>query len=121
MKPNVVILGASNKPERFAYKAFQQLKAHDYSPILVSPVLQEIDGVKVFPDLSQIDTPVDTITVYVNSEISSTLINKILALKPRRIIFNPGSENTSVENALIAAGITVVKACTLVLLNSNLF
>lgn len=118
---NVVILGASDKPDRFSYKAFKSLKQHGHNPLPVSPNLKSIDGVSVESDLSNIKENVDTLTMYVNSKISSALQSKILEMNPKRVIFNPGSENPELATALEESGIEVVEACTLVMLANNQF
>ncbi len=117
----VVILGASDKPNRFSYKAFQLLKEHNYKIALVSPNVKEVLGQPVVSDLDFIVKNVGTLTMYVNAQVSTNLLSKIINLKPKRIIFNPGSENTSIEPLLVKAGIQVVHGCTLVMLNSNTF
>ncbi len=121
MGQKVAILGASRKPERFSYKAFEMLREYGHEPIPVTPNFKELNGVVAFANLHEIKTAVDTLTMYVGAEISSRLQNEILALKPRRVIFNPGSENPELETALRAAKIQVLEACTLVLLRTNQF
>ena len=78
-----------------------------------------IDGDAAVPDLASIRTPVDTVTVYVRPAISSTLREQLLALHPKRVIFNPGTENPELEATLRSAGITAQDACTLVLLRTG--
>ncbi len=121
MKLIAVILGASDKPDRFAFKAFNLLQRHGHIPIPINPNLKEIKNVAVLATLDDIKIPVDTLTMYVGEKISSNLTNSILNLHPRRIIFNPGSENAVLAERLTAAGIEVVNHCTLVMLNSNEF
>jgi predicted CoA-binding protein len=72
-------------------------------------------------DLSQISGPVDTATMYVGVAISSGLADKLIALKPRRVIFNPGAENPELAAKLEAAGVVAQEACTLVLLRNGQF
>src|SRR5690242_19766820 len=121
MGQNVAILGASDKPERFSFQAFQRLKAHGHSTFPVSPQLKELEGSRVYPSLQEIPDRIETLTVYVRPEISSRLQQDILALKPRRVIFNPGSENPDLESVLRRNGIEVLESCTLVLLKTNKF
>ncbi len=97
------------------------LKEHKHVPILVSPKYEKIEGHKVYKDLSEIKEKVDTLTVYVNPKISSQLESKIIALKPKRVIFNPGSENHELAKKLEKNEITTEEACTLVLLTTNQF
>ena len=121
MGQKVAILGASQKPERYSYKAFHMLKEYGHTPLPVSPTLKELEGSAVYGALAQIKEPVDTLTMYVGPQISASLYAEILKLKPKRVIFNPGSENPELEKSLAAAGIHVVEACTLVLLRTNQF
>ena len=121
MAEKVVIVGASDKPDRFAYKAMVMLKQYGHEPILVNPTLKEIAGHAVYPDLDQILRPVDTLTMYVNPRISITMKDKIIALKPKRVIFNPGTENPAIAFDLKKTGIDTIHACTLVMLSTGEF
>lgn len=118
---NVAILGASNKPDRYAYKAFKMLREYDHKTFLVHPTLVSVEGEPVHARLTEITQKIDTLTMYVGPDISSKIKDDILQLKPRRVIFNPGSENHQLEQELTKAGIAVENACTLVLLRTEQF
>jgi uncharacterized protein len=117
----VVVLGASPKPDRYANKAFHLLREHGHEVIPVHPALAELDGVPVVKRLEDIDEAVDTVTVYVGETISAKLTDALIALHPKRVIFNPGAENPALMQALDAEGIATEEACTLVLLNVGQF
>ncbi len=121
MSETVAILGASDNPERYAYKAFKMLQEYGHTPLPVTPKLEEIEGVPTVSKLSEISKPIDTLTMYVGPKISTQLKNEILNLKPERVIFNPGSENPQLIIELRDAGIKVLEACTLVLLKTKQF
>lgn len=121
MAERVVILGASDKPDRFAHKAMVMLKQYGHEPILVNPTLKEIAGHTVHPDLDLVPRPVDTLTMYVNPRISVSMKQKIINLKPKRVIFNPGTENPAIEFDLKKIGIDTIHACTLVMLSTGEF
>jgi len=120
-KQNVVVLGASNKTHRFSYRAVKLLQDYGHEVIPVHPRHGEINGVAVVADLNQISQPVDTLTLYVGEDHSRLLIDKIVALKPRRVIFNPGTASDELENKLNATGIAYRHGCTLVMLESGGF
>ena len=120
-KQTVAILGASDKPERFAYKAFHMLREHGHIPLPVTPKLKDIEGIKAVPTLADLPSPPDTLTMYVGPDISRNLTDVILKAKPGRVIFNPGTENPELEKKLKENGIKVVEGCTLVMLRSNQF
>lgn len=121
MGQKVAILGASLKPERYSNKAFHMLREYGHTPVPVSPNFKEIEGVPTVASLTDIKTPIDTLTMYVGPETSTRLQKEIVNLKPKRVIFNPGSENPQLMRALEAAGIEVEEACTLVLLRTHQF
>lgn len=117
----VVILGASIEPDRYSNMAMHNLLKHNHKIILVSPKYDEIDGHPCLNQLSEVKEKVDALTMYVGAKISSTMINEIVKLAPKIVIFNPGTENPSLYQALDQVGIKHLEACTLVLLNTNQF
>ncbi len=118
---NVAILGASDKPGRYSYKALLALIEKGHTVFPVHQRLKEIDGIKVYPKIANIMDPIDTLTLYVSANISSLLIDEILQKDPKRIIFNPGAENTDLNAKAVKKGIKTLNACTLVLLHTNQF
>ncbi len=117
----VAILGASNRPDRYAYKAFAMLREYGYRPIPIHPALGDIDSVPVAKSMAAITEPVHTLTLYVNPGRLADLLDEAVALHPRRVIFNPGTESPEARTRFEAAGIRCVEACTLVLLRTGQF
>lgn len=117
----VAVLGASNKPERYSNKAVRLLKENGYHVVPVNPKLEEIEGFEVVPDLESIEEHIHTLSLYVNPDILNGYIPGILKLKPGRVIMNPGTESEDVQKQLEDNGISVLKACTLVLLRTGQF
>lgn len=120
-KETVVVLGASPKPERYSNKAVSLLDKHGYNVIPVNPAQHEIHGLKSVANLAEITDSVDTLTMYVNTDISSKMTDAIISLNPARIIFNPGTENPQLTEQCQSAGIEVIEACTLVMLKTGQF
>ncbi len=118
---NVVIIGASAKEDRYSYKAQEMLVAHNHTPIPVNPYGGEVQGVTCFTSVNDISEPIDTVTLYVAPKRLSGILNDIIALKPKRIIFNPGTESKELMDKVTNANIEVVEACTLVMLSTNQF
>ena len=121
MKQRVAILGASDRPDRYAHMAFRLLRQYGHEAIPVSPKLKDLEGVPVYARLADVPGEIDTLTMYVGPAVSSALTAEIVARRPGRVIFNPGSENPSLAKALKEAGIRSFPACTLVLLRTNQF
>lgn len=118
---NIAVLGATDDATKYAHRAMKMLEAHGYNPIPVTPTKETIDGLKAYPSLRDIPVKVDTVTVYVQPRISAELEGDFLAIRPRRVIFNPGTENPELIKALESQGIEVERACTLVLLHTGQF
>lgn len=117
----VVVLGASNKPHRYAFKAIKMLQEYGHHVLPVHPKLEVIDGLVVKHKLSQIQQTVDTLTVYIGPQRIAPLINDIVQLNPSRVILNPGTESNELELALFHNEITFVKDCTLLMLENGRF
>ena len=118
---NVAVLGASNKPARYSYQAVKLLAEKGHAVFPVHPAIAEIEGVPVFKRLADITALIHTITVYLAPERSVALVDEILSVRPKRVIFNPGAENTDVAQRLKETGVEAMNACTLVLLRTGQF
>ena len=116
MKPTLV-LGATPNPERYAYKATIMLKHYGHEVVLYGIKQGEIAGIPIHNSAPQ--TEVDTVTLYVGAQNQPPYYDYILSLKPRRVIFNPGTENQEFENLLKQHNIEPVIACTLVMLTTH--
>lgn len=117
----VAILGASPKPDRYAYKAFQMLRAHGHRPVPINPAFEQILDEKCYPTITDVPKPIDTVTMYLGEARSNPLIDEIIDAKPRRIILNPGAENRTLAEKAEESGIEVVEGCTLVMLQTGQF
>jgi predicted CoA-binding protein len=115
-----LVLGASLKPHRFAYKAVIRLVSHHIPVVAIGlreGAIGEVKIVKPFPVLDEIHT----ITLYIGPKNQSPYIDYILKIKPARVIFNPGTENPELEDLLNSNGIEVVENCMLVMLSKGEF
>lgn len=118
---HVVVLGASPKPARYANQCIRLLLQHDYRITPVHPRFGEIEGLAVSASLDTITDPVDTLTLYVGPQLLEPQTDAIVRLRPQRVIFNPGTESTLVQQHLSEAGIKWFEACTLVMLKTDQF
>ncbi len=121
MPLSVAIIGASHKPQRYSYQAQELLMENGHSVFPVSGNGREILGVNGYSSIKEISAPVDTVTLYLNAGRHEAIKQDMLALKPRRIIFNPGTESDELEAFYQSNGIITEQACTLVLLRTNQF
>ena len=114
-----VVMGASPKPDRYAYRAMRMLLDKGFEAIPVNPAFTEVLGRPCFKTIADVPQPIDTVTMYLGRARSDALVEEIVQAKPRRIVFNPGAENDRLENAARANGIEVVHGCTLVMLQAG--
>jgi predicted CoA-binding protein len=117
----VAVMGASNKPHRYSYQAVMLLKEKGHEVYPIHQRIKDIEGTRVYESIQDIDDKIDTVTMYVGAKISHLLEKDIIAKKPRRIVFNPGAENSDLENKAKEAGIETINACTLVMLKTGQF
>jgi uncharacterized protein len=119
IKPTAVI-GASPRPDRYAYKATVSLKRHGQPVYPVGIHEGEIAGETIRTDFPMLGN-IHTVTLYVGPRNQHAWIDYILSLKPQRIIFNPGTENPELVNKATAQGIECVEHCTLVMLSIGVY
>lgn len=114
-----MVLGASTKPERYSNIAIRMLREYDHPVVAIGLREGSVGGVQIDTDLASIDAPIDTVTLYVSARRQEPYMDWILSASPRRVIFNPGTENDAFARQLQEAGIQPVFACTLVMLRTN--
>jgi len=114
-----LIVGATPNPERYAYKAAHMLAQHGHDRVLIGIKKGEIEGVPILHDWPESIADLDTVTLYVGPDKQPELYDSILRLKPKRIIFNPGTENADFVKLANENGIETEYACTLVLLSTG--
>jgi uncharacterized protein len=115
-----VIIGATANPSRYAHIAATMLTEYKHEIVPVGIKNETVLGKQI---LNLRDKPVienvDTITLYIGPQNQPEWYDYLLGLKPKRMIFNPGTENAELEKMAEANGIEVVEGCTLVMLRSN--
>jgi predicted CoA-binding protein len=119
-KNKTLIIGASTNPERYAYKAAEQLLAHKHDIYLLGNRPGELFGREII-NSQQMYPDVDTVTLYLSGKNQVSYYDYILSLQPRRVIFNPGTENPELQSMLQKASNDAQEACTLVLLATGQF
>lgn len=115
-----VVLGASQNPDRYSYSAVMKLKEKGHTPVPVGIKHGSIEGVDIMVGKPQIEH-VHTISLYLGAERQKPLYDYILSLRPDRIIFNPGAENSELAHLARSQQIEVINGCTLVMLAINAF
>ncbi len=121
MNKPTLIIGASENPERYSNKAALSLLKHGHTIYLLGNKLGQINGIKIETETSTSSVPelknIDTVTLYLNKTNQNSFKDYVYSLKPKRIIFNPGAENTDFFKEASKKGIECVEACTLVMLS----
>lgn len=110
-----VVLGASSKSDRYAYKATLALLSKGVDVVPVGRRSGQIEGMEILTGFPAIKD-VDTVTLYIGPANQASWVDYIWSLNPKRIIFNPGTENSELRDEASEKGIEVMDACTLVML-----
>lgn len=120
-----MVIGASLKPERYSNKAILRLQSNNHPVIAVGLREGEVGGVEIITfdtaakNVESLKENLDTITLYLNPERQEAYYDFLISLEPKRVIFNPGTENPVFYKKLQEKGIEVDAACTLVLLATD--
>jgi predicted CoA-binding protein len=113
-----LVLGASTKSDRYAFKAITMLVGKGHSVLAIGQNSGEVAGVKIQTKAIPLKN-IDTITLYLNPLRQRDYYNYIIEARPKRVIFNPGTENPEFYQLLELNDIKAEVACTLVLLSTN--
>ncbi|MEQ9299742.1 MAG: CoA-binding protein [Cyclobacteriaceae bacterium] len=115
---STAVIGASINPSRYAYRAAHMLRDHGHPVIPIGIKKGEVAGEPILdlrqkPEVAELDT----VTLYLGPQNQSEWEEYIISLQPKRVVFNPGTENTPFAAKLEAEGIEAIEACTLVMLS----
>lgn len=110
-----LVIGASTNPDRYSFKAIQALRRHGHEVVALGLREGEVAGVPIVKARPE-NPGADTVTLYVGAKHQPEFYDYLLQIKPRRVIFNPGAENSELETLLRQNSIEPVEACTLVML-----
>lgn len=113
-----LVLGASENPMRYSYLAINSLVRRDHPTVAVGLREATVAGIQILTSRAPF-ADVDTVTLYLNPRNQVPYYDYILSLKPKRVIFNPGTENPELYALLRENDIEIVVACTLVMLSTN--
>ncbi len=113
-----VVLGASNNPERYSFLAVTKLANNGHVVVPVGIKVGKIQDMEILNGKPAVEG-VDTVTLYLNPTNQILYYDYILSLHPKRIIFNPGTENDELAELARKQGIEPIEACTLVMLSTG--
>lgn len=119
MKKTLVI-GASTKEDRYSYKVIRLLREHDIDTVAIGNKTGEIDDVTIETGKPLVEK-LKTIAVYLSPKNQEDYLNYMIALKPKRILFPPGTENPDFYKRANAHGIETEEACPLVMLKTGTY
>jgi hypothetical protein len=118
MSKTTLVIGVSSNSNRYANQLVERLVGIGEEVIPFGRASGMVEGLEILTKWNE-NWEVDTVSLYLRDDRQSIYYKDILELKPRRVIFNPGTENSEFSELLISAGIEVEIACSLVLLSLN--
>lgn len=118
MKKKTLVFGASTNPNRYSFLAINRLVEHAHEVVAFGLRKGSVAGVEIDTELQDYKD-VDTITLYMNPQNQEKYYEYFIWLNPKRVVFNPGTENPELYKLLKQADILYEEACTLVLLSIN--
>ena len=113
-----LVMGASTEPSRYAYKAVKMLQRFGHPVVAMGKKEDNLDGIKIEKGAAPFDG-VNTVTLYLNPMNQRPYYDYIIELSPKRVLFNPGTENPELYALLRENHIDIEIGCTLVMLSTN--
>lgn len=113
-----LVLGASDNPSRYSYLAMKKLMAYGHEVVGIGKKPGKVGDVEIGTEQLPMDD-IHTVTLYLNPTNQKPYYDYIKSLKPKRIIFNPGTENEELERKMAQIGTNTMEACTLVMLSTG--
>ena len=113
-----LVLGATTNPARYSFLAIHKLRENGHDVVAIGNHTGKVRDVTIVTEKKPVKD-LDTVTLYLNAGNQKEYYNYILEQKPRRIIFNPGAENSELERLARENNIPTQQACTLVLLSTH--
>lgn len=113
-----MVIGASENIARYSNMAVKKLLAHNHPVVAIGKRAGMIGNTEIITEQKPLND-IDTVTLYLNPVNQKPYYDYILSLKPKRIIFNPGTENEELELLAEKNGIKTLEACTLVMLSTE--
>ncbi|MCR6719132.1 MAG: CoA-binding protein [Chitinophagaceae bacterium] len=118
MSKATLVIGASANPSRYSYLAIERLLAKGHPVVAIGLKAVKVHGILIETEKVPFEG-IDTVTMYLGAERQREYYDYILSLHPRRVIFNPGAENSELSDLLDKNGISWMEACTLVMLSTQ--
>ncbi len=118
VKKKTLVLGASENPARYSYLAINRLKNNQHPVIAIGKKKGTVAGIAIETEKIKLED-IDTVTLYLNADHQKEYYDYIISLHPKRIIFNPGTENDALADLAVKNNIKPLEACTLVLLSTG--
>lgn len=116
----VLVIGASTNPVRYSYLAVHSLRRHNYKVVALAKRAGQVADVTIQTNTEKIEN-IHTVTLYIGPARQPEYYDFLIQLNPKRVIFNPGTENFELEALLERNGIETIEACTLVMLSTGQF
>jgi predicted CoA-binding protein len=120
MSKKTLVIGASLKPERYSNMAIRKLVNYKHEVVALGLRKGEVAGIEIDTNILQYKD-IDTVSLYLNPKRQKEFYYYIISLAPKRVIFNPGTENVEFYKLLKKFDIEYEEACTLVLLSTGQF
>ncbi len=118
MKKKTLVIGASLKENRYSNIAINRLTMYGHPVVAIGLKKGEVADVEIATEMVDYEN-IDTVTLYLNPQRQEEYYDYIISLKPKRVVFNPGTENPEFYKLLKENNIESEVACTLVLLGTN--
>jgi predicted CoA-binding protein len=119
MGKTVAVVGASSSRAKFGNKALRAFVAQGYRVLPINPNESEVEGLKTYSSVLDVDEPIDMATVYVHPDVTLRLLDEFARKGIPEIWINPGAEDDAVMAEARRRKLNAIFACSIIGIGRN--
>jgi predicted CoA-binding protein len=119
MPKTVAVVGASSNRAKFGNKALRAFLAEGFHVLPINPNETEIEGLKTYASVLDVEGPIDMATVYVQPGVTVRLLDGFQQKGIQEIWVNPGAEDDEVMAEARRRRMNVYFACSIIGIGRN--
>jgi uncharacterized protein len=111
---SIIIVGASNKRDRYANKAVRAYRDSGWTVYPVHPTEREVEGIPCAPTIAEVKGRARTLSLYVPPAVGLGIIDQAPVRGVREVYVNPGSGSPELVRKILALGMEPIEACSII-------
>lgn len=116
---SIAIIGASKDRDKYGNKAVRAYQAAGYDVYPINPNEDEVEGLTCYHSIAELPDGIKTLSFYVPPNVGENIAEDLPQKGIEEAYLNPGTESDELIRRLEAAGITVIRACSIRMIGAD--